>query len=431
VPEGEATRYKIVFSILFGLAASVARKTSDDEYGAPMLLMLDEAGNIPIHNLSEALGVGRGRRCGIVLGYQNIGQIYKQYGRDGAQAILGSIGSMIFLPGLDAETSQYAARRIGKTTAFQYKSVDATGTTYDHEGLTETGRDLIEAEELRQMPEHTQVVGIFGSVPPVKFGFPPFAKVGRQFRALAHELSPPLKLAEAEAALALRRAEVADGGESENEPLTAESNAFDGAVESNAPPTPILLTTGAESGAFDDASSHSQPSEASRNWLTPSASSGAEIELDLDEYLGAADESIGLPSSILDCPSKAARANDALRRSIELLRSMVNSSSSPVAGVETEGNELLETPRFPPQVDSMGAGAVERQAALPDMSAAAAQIDPVSVLETGEMDILDLDLLDGAINEPVANHSGQLAFGRGSDATNEKMATAGERPDEL
>jgi hypothetical protein len=79
----------------------------------------------------------------------------------------------------------------------------------------------------------------------------------------------------------------------------------------------------------------------------------------------------------------------------------------------------------------MGAGAVERQSALPDMSAADAQIDPASVLETGELDILDLDLLDGAINGPVANHSGQLAFGRGSDATNEKMATAGERPDEL
>ncbi len=61
VPEGDATRYKIVLSILFGLAASVTRKTSSDEGGAPVLLALDEAGNIPLHNLSEALGVGRGR----------------------------------------------------------------------------------------------------------------------------------------------------------------------------------------------------------------------------------------------------------------------------------------------------------------------------------------------------------------------------------
>src|SRR6266545_6788383 len=90
IPEGDATRYRIALSILFGLAASITRKTSDNENGAPVLLALDEAGNIPLHNLSEALGVGRGRRCGIVLGYQNIGQLYKQHGRDGAQAILGS-----------------------------------------------------------------------------------------------------------------------------------------------------------------------------------------------------------------------------------------------------------------------------------------------------------------------------------------------------
>src|SRR5215510_12471155 len=67
----KATRYRIVLSILFGLAASITRKTSNDENGAPVLLALDEAGNIPLHNLSEALGVGRGRKCGIVLGCQN------------------------------------------------------------------------------------------------------------------------------------------------------------------------------------------------------------------------------------------------------------------------------------------------------------------------------------------------------------------------
>jgi hypothetical protein len=65
----DAKHYRIVLSILFGLAASITRKTSDNVISAPVLLALEEAGNIPLHNLSEALGVGRGRRCGIVLGY--------------------------------------------------------------------------------------------------------------------------------------------------------------------------------------------------------------------------------------------------------------------------------------------------------------------------------------------------------------------------
>jgi type IV secretion system protein VirD4 len=207
VPEGDATRYKIALSILFGLAASITRKTSDDVNGAPVLLALDEAGNIPLHNLSEALGVGRGRRCGIVLGYQNIGQLYKQHGRDGAQAILGSIGTMVFLPGLDAETAQYAAKRIGRTTVLQHSVVDATGDVYDHDRLSETGRDLLDAAELRQMPEHTQAVAIIGSAPPVKFGFPPCGKSGPLAHPLPREIARPASLADAEEAFAMRRVE--------------------------------------------------------------------------------------------------------------------------------------------------------------------------------------------------------------------------------
>ena len=226
VPEGDATRYKIALSILFGLAASVTRKTSDDEGGAPVLLALDEAGNIPLHNLSEALGVGRGRRCGIVLGYQNIGQLYKQHGRDGAQAILGSIGSMVFLPGLDAETAQYAAKRIGRTTVLQHTVVDATGNVFDNERLSEAGRDLLDAAELRQMPEHTQAVAIIGSAPPVKFGFPPCGKNGPLAHPLPREITRPVSLAGAEEAFAMRRAEGA----------TAEFSSDIGASPNGLPP---------------------------------------------------------------------------------------------------------------------------------------------------------------------------------------------------
>ena len=228
VPEGDATRYRIVLSILFGLAASITRKTSNDEGGAPVLLALDEAGNIPLHNLSEALGVGRGRRCGIVLGYQNIGQLYKQHGRDGAQAILGSIGTMVFLPGLDAETAQYAARRLGRTTVLQHTVVDATGNMFDHDRLGETGRDLLDAAELRQMAEYTQAVAIIGSAPPVRFGFPHCARGGSLARPMPRELAQPLSLADAEAALAKHNRENIETSEGESrtneQPLTTDLN---------------------------------------------------------------------------------------------------------------------------------------------------------------------------------------------------------------
>ena len=209
VPEGDATRYRIVLSILFGLVASVARKTSDDPDAAPILMALDEAGNIPVHNLSEQLGVGRGRRCGIVLGYQNIGQVYKQHGHDGANAILGSVGTMVFLPGLDSETAQYAAKRIGRTTVLQHTSVDAPGSKFDNERDSEAGRDLLDAAELRQMVEHSQAVAITGSAPPVIFGFPPLCKGGPVAYPLPREVARAIPLKEAEAAFARRLAEEA------------------------------------------------------------------------------------------------------------------------------------------------------------------------------------------------------------------------------
>lgn len=214
IPEGDATRYRIVLTILFGLTASIARKTSNNSEAAPVLLALDEAGNIPIHNLSEMLGVGRGRKCAVALGYQNIGQLYKQQGRDGAQAILGSVGTMVFLPGLDSETAQYAARRIGRTTVLQHTSVDAPGSSYDNERQSETGRDLLDAAELRQMVAYEQAVAIVGTAPPVMFGFPACQKDGRIAHPMQRELSRPLTLKEAEESLARSRAREAARKES-------------------------------------------------------------------------------------------------------------------------------------------------------------------------------------------------------------------------
>lgn len=209
VPEGDATRYRIVLSILFGLVASVVRKTSDDPRAAPVLMALDEAGNIPVHNLSEQLGVGRGRRCGIVLGYQNIGQVYKQHGHDGANSILGSVGTMVFLPGLDSETAQYAAKRIGRTTVLQHTSVNAPGSKFDNERDSETGRDLLDAAELRQMVEHSQAVAITGTAPPVIFGFPALSKSGPIAHPLPRAVARAVPLRDAEGAFVRRLSEQA------------------------------------------------------------------------------------------------------------------------------------------------------------------------------------------------------------------------------
>src|SRR5262249_49456901 len=178
IPEGDADRYSAFLTTFFGLAMTGLRTVKVTAQTVPTLFMFDEAGNIPIHGVKEMLGVGRGRKVGVVLAYQNLGQVYAQYGRDGGDAVLGSINSMIFLPGLDQRTTEFAASRVGDTTVLQHTTVDAVGNQNDAERLAETRRPLIDPAELRQLIRHKQAAAIIDTAPPIKFSYPPFAPTG-------------------------------------------------------------------------------------------------------------------------------------------------------------------------------------------------------------------------------------------------------------
>ena len=138
------------------------------------------------------LGVGRGRKCAIVLAYQNLGQVYAHYGVEGGDAVLGSINTMVFLPGLDQRTTEFAAKRTGKTTVLQHTTVDAVGTKYDAERLAETKRDLMDPTELRQLVSHKQAVAIIGAAPPIKFSYPPFVQASPDELAHATNKGSPI-----------------------------------------------------------------------------------------------------------------------------------------------------------------------------------------------------------------------------------------------
>jgi type IV secretion system protein VirD4 len=189
VAEGDATRYKNVLSTFIGQAVNELRLDAPDSDVAPVAFVLDEAANVPLVGLKEIAGVGRGRKIGLLLGYQNLAQVHDQYGTDGGNAILGAIGTMIFLPGLDDVTTQFASRRIGQTTVWSHTTVDGKGKSLDNERQSETGRALMDPTELRQMVKHQQCIVIIDSQPPIKAGYPPLA-MSRQ-RALAVDYGEP------------------------------------------------------------------------------------------------------------------------------------------------------------------------------------------------------------------------------------------------
>src|SRR5216684_4889587 len=235
VGEGDATRYKNVLATFIGQAVNELRFDNDAVDLAPVGFVLDEAANVPLVGLKEIAGVGRGRKIGLILGYQNLPQVQDQYNHYGAHATLGSIGTMIFLPGLDDATTQFASRRIGQTTVWSHTTIDARGRKMDSERQSETGRALMDPTELRQMVKHTQCVVVIDSAPPTKASYPLFAV--QKVRALAPEYGSPrlVSLLQAEeeklekTALEFRQQELAAAVARMNSGVIEEEVAIEGA----------------------------------------------------------------------------------------------------------------------------------------------------------------------------------------------------------
>jgi type IV secretory pathway TraG/TraD family ATPase VirD4 len=178
IPEGAASRYKTPLMTFLGQAVETLRESVVTENTTPVLFVCDEAAHIPIVNLKEIAGVGRGRKFAVALFYQNMSQGYDMYGEHGFNAILGSITTKTFLPGCDDVTATYAARLAGQTTVWGHTFDDAPGTQYDKTRTTEAARSLIDPSEVRQLLKHKQAITITETMPPVKWTFPKSAKTG-------------------------------------------------------------------------------------------------------------------------------------------------------------------------------------------------------------------------------------------------------------
>ncbi len=197
VPEGEASRLQPVLSTIFGLASLYLRKTGDADDAAYCLIQMDEAGNVPPPSLSEDVNVGRGRKMCYMLGYQNKRQPDKQMGEAEADTVNESVGATFFLPGCKAKTARYAVELLGKTTTLQKSNTDAVDDRIDNERLTEIGRQLMDETSVRQMLRHVQAIAVVGTAPPIRFMFPPEAKIVDRRKALPTRreiAAPPLLL---------------------------------------------------------------------------------------------------------------------------------------------------------------------------------------------------------------------------------------------
>jgi len=183
VSEGAADIYKEFIATFLGQAVMEMRLDGLNEPEHPCFVLIDEAYQLNVAEVKRISGIGRGRGVGLGLGYQDLPQMYDQYGRERANAILGTVMTKIFLPGLDDVTAEYASKQLGDTTIFSKTFQDFPGKRSDNTRYAEQKRALMHASEIRQIARHSEVLIVSDTAPPIRAAFPPLAVMRNAFAA--------------------------------------------------------------------------------------------------------------------------------------------------------------------------------------------------------------------------------------------------------
>jgi len=194
--EDQASEYRILLELIFGLAA-IEMRDSTQRNATPVLMALDEAGNVHPPKLQDKLKIGRFRNTPYLLGFQDVSQIKFKYQENGANAVLAGIKNQIFLPGVDHATGVHASSLLGPTTVLSRTEVDAEGTEHDAERVSESRRDFKQPPELRRLVKYRQGIAIIDTADPILFRFLPRADNGDVAVPARRLLDPPQTLAEA------------------------------------------------------------------------------------------------------------------------------------------------------------------------------------------------------------------------------------------
>lgn len=175
VSEGAAEMYKEFIATFLGQAVLEMRLDGVNEPKYPCFVLIDEAYQLNVSEVKRISGIGRGRGVGLGLGYQDLPQMYDQYGKEQANAILGTVMTKIFLPGLDDVTAEYASKQLGETTIFAKTYQDFPGKKNDNIRYAEQKRSLMHAGEVRQIAAHKELLVVCDTAPPIKAAYPPLA----------------------------------------------------------------------------------------------------------------------------------------------------------------------------------------------------------------------------------------------------------------
>lgn len=181
VSEGAAEIYKEFIAAFIGQAVLQMRLDGVNEPEVPCFVLIDEAYQLNVSEVKRISGIGRGRGVGLGLGYQDLPQMYDQYGKEQANAILGTVMTKIFLPGLDDVTAEYASKQLGETTIYAKTFQDFPGQKNDNIRYSEQKRHLMLGGEVRQIAAHRELLIVNDTAPPIKAAYPAIGVIKQKY----------------------------------------------------------------------------------------------------------------------------------------------------------------------------------------------------------------------------------------------------------
>ncbi len=166
VPEAHLERLAPALAAVWtGLTADIiAHADANPGVGLrPLLLMLDEAGRIPIPHLSGYLATLRSRGVTCLVYAQSFSQLREKYGPDQAHSISNNCALQVYYQQHDEATAWMVSQRLGDSSGLaRGHSVTETTLIPGFGTSTWTGterpRPLMSPQEIMRLPEHTVLV---------------------------------------------------------------------------------------------------------------------------------------------------------------------------------------------------------------------------------------------------------------------------------
>jgi type IV secretion system protein VirD4 len=169
---GDAKASKLLRPLFLAVLGEVVDRAyeratlSGGRLGIPLLLCLDEAGNIaPLPNLAEIASTAPSHNIQLVTIFHDLAQARSRYGQQ-AETVVNSHRARMLLPGVaDLETLRYFAGLVGEEEARDRTHTTGAGGT--SRSTSRRRRPLVAAEALRQLPDRHALL-LYGRIAPTR-----------------------------------------------------------------------------------------------------------------------------------------------------------------------------------------------------------------------------------------------------------------------